>query len=276
MSFFRLVRYDVRIGIIKRFYQYAICFLMVSAFVIGLYYVALKRDMFSAKDITFINALLYIFQGKDPFDPSSDNAFVFPIVWLLFFIYELYVVLDYSMGNMLGHGTQVLIRTGARFRWWISKCIWVFACTFLYFLISYLSVLFVIFFAGGGLSFGYSEHINTELLDMELFDLNGSGIFILLFLMPLLTALAMNFVQLICTLFFKETYSFLISVALLFASSYYRFPWLIGNFAMVRRSHLYYEDGFLIETEIIIDAVVILISILAGGYIMKRIDIIRK
>jgi hypothetical protein len=78
---------------------------------------------------------------------------------------------------------------------------------------------------------------------MELESLTHEQEIMLLIILPVMTALSLNFLQLCLGLFIDKTYCFLLVAFLLFTSTYFKNPIAIGNFAMVKRSVYCMEEG---------------------------------
>lgn len=279
MRFYKLARYDIRNGIGRKAYLYLLTFVLCMIFVceFGLRVISHGKDFYGEGDpCTVTNILFYLFQGKEPFSPEVGNAFVFPVVWLLIFLLAAYITLDYPYHNLTGHGIQVLLRVRSRNFWWFSKCIWVFFSTLAYFFVWYLGSWAASVIFGMDISFRYSEYMNVELLHMELETLRPGQTAVLVVVLPIMTALAVNFIQLCLGLFFDRIYCFMMSAVLLFASTYFQSPAAIGNFAMVKRSILCQEDGVSAAQGITVNGILILLSIVIGFWRIKKYDIIKK
>ena len=275
MRLYRLIRYDIKNGICSRLYLYVPAAILCSVFTIGFYMSVQNRNLENEK-LTIVNILLYFFEGKEPFSPELGNAFVFPVVWLFIFLYSAFLTLNYPYSNLTGYGVQVITRTKSRKLWWLSKCFWVFLTTFLYFAVWYLVSLVLSLILHIDLSIQYSERICAELLDMKLQSVQAGSVWISLVILPVMTSVAVNLLQLCLGLFFDRIYCFLVSAVILFASTYFQTPLLIGNFAMVKRSVMYQENGMDFTQGIIACAALIILSIGAGFWRIRKYDILKK
>ncbi len=275
MRLYRLIRYDIKNGICSRLYLYVPAAILCSVFTIG-FYMSLQNRNLENEKLTIINILLYFFEGKEPFSPELGNAFVFPVVWLFIFLYSAFLTLNYPYSNLTGYGVQVITRTKSRKLWWLSKCFWVFLTTFLYFAVWYLVSLVLSLILHIDLSIQYSERICAELLDMKLQSVQAGSVWISLVILPVMTSVAVNLLQLCLGLFFDRIYCFLASAVILFASTYFQTPLLIGNFAMVKRSVMYQENGMDFTQGIIACVALIILSIGAGFWRIRKYDILKK
>ena len=177
------------------------------------------------------------------------------------------------MKSFSGHGIQVILRIGKRSYWWESKCIWITISTLLYFGIWYMTVIVYGRVVGMDISLNYSQEINSELLEMELETLTHSQEIMLLIIMPVVTALSLNFIQLCLSLFMNKVYSFMFVIFLLFASTYFKIPVAIGNFAMVKRSVYCIDEGMNVYGGLAVNCIIIISCIIVGFLRIRKYDI---
>lgn len=67
--------------------------------------------------------LFYIFGGMEEYVPSKVEAFLFPSIWICINGLILFLSLRYPVEGLYENGQQILIRTGGRLRYWVSKCV---------------------------------------------------------------------------------------------------------------------------------------------------------
>ncbi|MBQ1802533.1 MAG: hypothetical protein II013_06015 [Lachnobacterium sp.] len=276
MKLYKLLKYDIKIGILKRWYLYFLVFVGAVLGGLGYYYNLVQRGLANTKGLTVINIFMYMFAGKEQFNPEVNSAFVFPIEWLLLFVFEVFIVLDYAKSNLLGHGVQVILRMHERNLWWCSKCVWVLVSTVLYFAIIYCAILLDCLLLRIPISINFSNTVNEKLIDLSFISISQIDIILFIIVAPFFTALAANFLQLILTLFMKETHAFLVIVTWLFASTYYKNILLIGNYAMIKRNKLCIEGGIDSQWAIIIDLFIVVLCIILGMFTLRKYDIIKK
>lgn len=279
MKFYKLIKYDIKNGIGRKIHMYLYAFLLCIIFAATFYYNICTYKMNVSGEteaFTITNILFYFFQGKEPFSPELGNAFVFPVVWLIIFLFSAYITLDYPFRNLTQHGICLLTRVRSRTYWWFSKCIFVFGSTLLYFFAWYFAVLVFCKIFGINISFQFSEYINMEFSDMELGTVTREQIIMLVIVLPVLTALAVNFIQLCLGLFLNRIYCFLIITILLFASTYFQTPLAIGNFAMIKRSVLCAEGEMTILCGVLVNTSLIALCIIVGAVRIKKYDILKK
>lgn len=278
MKFYKLVKYDIKNGIERKMHMYFITFILCIIFVATFYFnISHRVDISGEADFfTITNIFFFLFQGKEPFSPELGNAFVFPAIWLFVFLFSAYITLDYPFRNLTEHGIYVMTRIRNRTYWWFSKCIFVFCSTLLYFLIWYSTTWLFCRIFGINISFQFAEYINADILNIELPSITKKQIIMLLMVLPVMTSLAVNFIQLLLGLFIERIYCFLITTIILFASTYFQTPILIGNFAMVKRSILCVEDGMTIVCGVLVNISLVVLCIIIGIRRIKKYDILKK
>ena len=276
MKFCKLLKYDLKNGILKKWYLYIGTILVACIFIGDFYRRYLSSREYLEEKLTCANILFYLFQGKEPFSPDWGSPFVFPIVWVLIFIIILFGTIDYPMKSLSGHGIQVISRIGKRSYWWESKCIWITISTLLYFGIWYMTVIVYGRVVGMDISLNYSQEINSELWEMELETLTHSQEIMLLIIMPVVTALSLNFIQLCLSLFIDKVYSFMFVTFLLFASTYFKIPVAIGNFAMVKRSVYCIDEGMNVYRGLALNCIIIISCIIVGFLRIRKYDILKR
>ena len=276
MKFCKLLKYDFENGILKKWYLYLITFFIAVIFVGDFYrkYTIINGN-FDDK-FTRTNILFYLFQGKEVFLPEWGSPFVFPVVWLFVFILSNFFTLDYPMKSLSGYGIQVITRIKKRAYWWKSKCIWIVFSNMIYFSIWYLGVFIFCKIAGVEISLAYSNVINEKLLEMQIETLTPELEIILLIILPMLTSMSFNFLQLCLELFIDKIYCFLIVVFLMFMSTYFKIPVAIGNFAMIKRSIYCIEDGMSVSMGLVINGMIIISCIVIGFWRINKYDILKK
>lgn len=219
----------------------------------------------------------YIYGGMKEYIPSRTQPFQFPTKWMFVLAYILYLTLYYPYDDLMGYGQNVLIRSGGRLKWWYSKCIWNIISVNFYFILSWCSVIFFCVVSKMSLSFDISKFMYDSVFYInENIALYPSNINMTLLFMPLLTMTALSMLQMVVSLMVKPIYGFWISMACLLISAYYTNPLMIANYAMAIRSDAVITNGITTELGIIILTLLIISSIIIGGVIFNRYDILNK
>lgn len=219
----------------------------------------------------------YLYGGMHKYTPSVGNAFRFPIVWIVVFLVIPFVLLNYPFKDMYGVGQQILVRSGKRTSWWLSKCCWNFFGTIIYHLIIQVTgvVLALVF------QIGISNRINMDFIKLA-FDVGHQAIWhpsalpLFVVLLPVCVSAAINMLQMTLSLFLKPVFGFFVVAVLLLASAYLLSPLLIGNYAMAFRYDWMLKKGVSINVGYAVAAALFFLSVLCGLVRFRFYDILEK
>ena len=229
---------------------------------------------------TWMDYLLSAFAGRLPVEVNIHQpvSALPPLEWLAGVGGILFLSLDYPLGDLSGEGMQVLIRTGSKRKWFLSKCIWNIANCLLYATMLLLSGLIWTFLSKGDFSLVkytdainmvYEWTINTENIAPELLFLTG-------FLMPFLVMISLNLLQMSLCMFTKPIFALMLALAVLIISVYNDSPYLIGNIAMGIRTLAYIEKGCSVVQLLLVPLVIICLSIIIGSVRFGKMDILLR
>lgn len=219
----------------------------------------------------------YLYGGMCEYIPSPDNPFQFPAVWILVFLVLPFVLLNYPFRDMYGVGQQILVRSGRRSLWWLSKCCWNFCGTVLYHLI--------IQAAGLVLSLVFKVEISNR-IHMNFINLvyniryqevwHPSSLPLAALLLPMLVSAAINMLQMTVSLFIRPMFGFFAVAVLLLASAYLLSPLLIGNYAMAFRYDWMLKAGVSMGAGMRIAAILLFLAVLSGLVRFRLYDILES
>lgn len=272
-----MLKYDLKIGFRLNIIKLLIMSVIVVAFCIDLY--MRKQNIYFFDPITptgtWLDYLFYIHAGIKEYMPSFTEEFFFPTKWLLLHLFILYSTLYYPDRDLSSMGLNILVRTKGRFVWWVSKGIW----NVCYVIACYLVIFLTVFVFGLVINEPISLEITpvfvNDLLGAESsFDTFSPKLVPIVILLPLLVSIAINLLQMTCSLLIKPIYSFGLMGVILLASAYLMHPLLIGNYAMPIRSEYVIENGFQASTGVILSSANIIFSFLVGSIYFKHYDIL--
>ena len=183
---------------------------------------------------------------------------------------------DYILYDLMESGQQVIIRTGRRIRWFLSKCLWnICSCLMMFGILIVVTALATII-SGGEMSLSRVTKVGAEVyrgfLDIErtgALKIWTIGVFI-----PLLAVMSLSMLEMSLCLFMKPVFSFLICLSLLGISAYINSPWMIGNGAMGIRLLIFVESGISIWIPVLVSGILIAGSIIVGLIRFKKMDIL--
>ncbi len=264
--FIRFLRKDLFLGLNSNKTRY---FLSLLLFVYLSYMFTKELSIAENKASSITNFWFYFFQGIGVYNPSSGVPFVIPFTWIIIQVIIALLVLNYPSRDLFTTGVQSLIRIKKRSYWWTSKCIWNFVTIIFVYLVAFICAFIFSAFLGE-ISLNFSD-------DFFCLQKNYNGsIIVIIYLMPVLTSIAISMVQMLISILLKPIYSFVIVICYLIVSSYYCSPILIGNYSMLLRSSVFDIGKINFITAVIVDVLVIIFSAIIGLFYFNRVDIIKK
>lgn len=278
MIFFKILKYDIRNGLIRNYKKWLVAVLLFGTLCADFnFHRKIVMDTLQKPKGTYADFIFFVFAGMGEYNPFSNKPFEFPALWMLIMLLIFYYILFYPYHDLMGYGKQILVNSLSRVQWWLSKCCWIVASVSCYFLLLFLTALLFCVFLGIPLSFQISAYLYQYYIPAEKSAASlPLQVNIQLFLLPYLVVVAMGMFQMLLSLLIKPIYSFSLTVAVMLASSYYTKPFMIGNYAMALRSNLLMKNGVSENTGILFTMIIIIFSVTIGSFIFKRYDIINK
>ncbi len=278
MKYIKIFWFDLKNGILKNILLF-LCPIFLSALTFANVWIriqGLRKIHLSAAD--YGDFWFYVYGGMQKYIPAPGNIFQIPIVWILVFLLPAFLLLNYPLKDMQHMGTQIMVRSGGRTRWWLSKCLWMILATILYHVLLAGVLLGLCAFSGIPLD----RHIHVDLLGL-LFDLFGGNTLIprteipvAVFLLPVLCSMAFNLLQMTLCLFIKPVFSFFTIAVLLVSSAYLLSPYVPGNYAMPLRYSWIFKGGVSFQTGIIMSVILMIILVAAGVIRFRRYEILNR
>lgn len=270
MKAFNLIKHDFINGVMRwRYLAAAGLFFLPTLQILGILSI---RD----EPGTWMDCIFYLFKGSEPITHLSAMEQVqLPISWLLIIGGSLFLNLDYLLNDLTTAGQQVLVRCNNKSAWYISKCVWNAASSVAYCLIGLFTTLITALFAGIDI-----KMIDTPTVTLDLFMLDNPVVLSTMqcviagIVLPIITIVAINQLQMMLCLYIKPILSFLVCISLLVVAVYVNTPLVVGNGAMIIR------NGYLTDnSEEPIVAFMVCIAILAGSILFgmlrfRRFDIL--
>lgn len=278
--FFKILKYDLKNTIIKKYKNYILTFFVFCWFLLDAYMRILNFDI-SIKDVTITEMVMFIFNGMKEYIPSGDESFAFPMMWMVIFVLLLFFTLYYPYNDIMGYGKNVLIASTSRTVWWLSKCVTTICICIVYFFTAALSIFIFAFSFGLKFELTVKPEVFATLLRYgipEGFNLSPEPLYMVLtvFVLPFIFAIAMCLFQMLLTLIIRPFASIIAVTAIFMVSSYYVSPFMIGNYAMTQRSICFVSNGVDPIVGVVIMALIIVFSILVSTVLFNRYEILEK
>lgn len=270
MKLFNLFRHDIANGVLRcRYFAAAGLFLLPSLQMANML-------AFREETGTWMDFLFYVFKGMEPISNlNSMEQIRLPISWLLIIGGCLFLNLDYLLYDLTSAGQQMLVRCNSRKAWYLSKCFWNTASCLVYFLIGIGMTLIVSLLAGAEFILIDTPTITFDLLMLQNpVTLTSAQAVCIGLLLPLLTLVTINQVQMTLSLYVKPILSFLICISLLVIAVYVSTPFAVGNGAMVIRSGYLSESGIDPGIACMVCVVTYLACVVLGTIRFKHTDIL--
>lgn len=224
--------------------------------------------------------MLNAFKGTAPVDKMDlTTPIQLPFLWFAIVGVCLFLNLDYMLYDLSNNGQQVIIRTGKKQGWFLSKCVWNLAGTVGYFAMIALVVWLFVVLTGGTPSLNNTPEVSLRTFIMvtwnrvELMPMEGVLVGLI---SPCLAVAALSMLEMVLCLIVKPVISFLFCMALLVLSVYWNSPMDLGNGAMAMRSALVVDGGHDPAVTIGIAISVIVICVVVGTVVFKHSDILTK
>lgn len=242
--------------------------------VIGLWLLEAKGFGYDNLDFTLGDTLSACLGGIEVFDPERDLRFRLPSAWLLTLLSICFVTSTYPYRDLMGFGRNLLISSGSRWRWWLSKCTWVTvtaltSCLALILVCAAFSLLL-----GGDLSLSLGKEAADS---MRIWVDSGQSRHLLGFALCWLCAVpSVCLLQLVLSLAIKPVLSFGATGLVLLMSAYYFSPLLLGNYIMVARTRSIIASGTSPLAGIALSILIAGASVVIGGTFFSKLDCMDK
>lgn len=279
--FFKFIKHDLRTGIwgqkARMLVTFSMFFCLSSYYFLTVRIFELTDPQYFETPVTTGDYFLSIIGGcgKVVFFDGMDNSFVMPTIWMVFVLWMQFVSLYYPFSDLNGMGKQLIVISGKRSIWWLSKCIWTVVNTSVNYLLIFASSLL------SGLCFGAKPSMQAHwylarILDIRIDDLTTQTTWNLwpLFLLTGFILIAFSLLQLFLSLAVTPLFSYFLLAAYLFAGAYIQSPAFLGNFLMAARNSRLVVTGLPSFVGIVPGIVITAISIAAGLFLFRRKDIL--
>lgn len=154
---------------VKASWRYLARFYAVCLAFLALAFAAFRLEVYAATlgDIAIAHNggwsmgdyLLYALCGCVGLGDGGREGFSFPIAWFAVFALLGYGCLRAPFGEENSFGNQLLLATGSRCIWWVTRCLWVGASLFAFWALLLLVAALFAWQEGGVVSFGVSSEL---------------------------------------------------------------------------------------------------------------------
>ena len=233
-----ILKYDFINGIIRQLWKYAI--LGVVAFTAALGFLnraVLYFDKGLIKEYpSLLETYFYVFKGLEPLrDKTAD--FQIPFLYGALFLGFAVIIGDYVTKDLENFGQNIIVYSGSR-RWWIlSKILWNLFAVVTFFLITFVGI-----FAAYAIKVPQKSYIAThemvfkKLLSLKMVSEAGDNI-INACIMMVAAMVVISLMQMTVAFLFSPTVGFGAVVTNVLVSCTVFSPYIIGNYTMLIRGY---------------------------------------
>lgn len=279
--FIKLLKFDIKNGIIKRLWVFGLAFLLFILADIILYFqrlnIGIEHPELLEQNFTLGDILLYTVGGSKKFVIENDTSFIFPVLWAFVILVIAFAVLRYPTDELCKFGRHILILSGNRKAWWISKCCWLLLSVGAYYFVMLISAIVFGYLTGATFNLNISEF----LLQVMQFDLSALTQPPWNLWEPLLlhvwVVYTLCLMQMLLSLYLRPLISFFCTSAVLVFSVLFSSPMLIGNYAIpLRTENIITDNPMRIGLGFVVCTVLCVIMLVLGLFKINRMDILTK
>ena len=213
--------------------------------------------------------------GKVTFFSGTDSDFSMPTMWFMFILWIQFVSLYYPFSELNGIGKQLMVLSGSRGVWWLSKCAWTAINAALSYVMIFVSSTLAGLVCGAKLSFNANYYLYRE-LNMNIDDLTSNTTWNAFSVVMMIgfTVIVLALLQLLLSLLIKPLFSYFLLAGYFFAGAYIQHPSLFANYAMAARSSVLVTTGLDASLGVLIGVWIAALSVLIGYYVFQKRDIL--
>ena len=270
------IRYDIVNGIIHQWKKFLLIAVVYGILITQFLAVCKMKHLIGQYTISDI--VLYLFKGMS-WITDDKSEITIPTTYILPNVLIAFAIGNYPFKDINGYGGMVLMRAKKKLVWWISKCIWaVITSVVTYAILAAEVVAFAL--AGGKISWQVNKDIcykvsgYDKILIKDNVNLTKLAVYILV--VGLLTTIAICLVQICISQIMGPIIGYIAVVVILIMGVFFRSFLFIGNGYMALRNIMYTPEGGSLTLTVIADIVLIVVSVIAGYALFRRMDILKK
>lgn len=271
MKFIRCIVFDLREGFASVWPLFVVVIVFQIANAASLRFLLASFD--GNMGVSLGDYVLFAYSGIREYSPEEYMRFNFPVAWAFLLLLGFYIPLAFPFRDMKSLGRSILVATGSRWIWWLSKCCWVALCSVLVTVASYGTLVGVTLLFDGDLVLQLHEYaIWASRVDLNLL-LPGPWSIGLFAVSSSLVCAALCLCQLALSLLLRPTIAYLATVASLFVSIFVSSPSLPGEYLMAARSVVLVEQGARCWDGVVYALAMAAVAMTCGFVLFSRLDI---
>jgi len=275
MTTLKLLKRDIKLGIIERLFLYLVVlftFFMVKDCSRAVADIQVRYSMQSPG--TIMDYYVYCMSGMGFYQFDPTEGFLIPYLWFITQLGISYIIAYYAEQDYTDNGVNVMIAGRNRSAWWFSKVIWCVLSVLLYFFATFLSCSIFALFYGAKPSLGVTDEFLKIVYGYNINYLPYKDLMLIVFVVPIAVTAGICLVQMLMSFIISPVTSFALTCAVYILSAYYTAWFLPGSYTMWVRSSYFDVRGLNPLSGLLIAAfMVIAVCFLGNSYFEKK-DII--
>lgn len=272
--FLRLFVRDVRDGF------YEIAGLLLAFFMLQLVFFAVLRVRFDilcgSPLVSFGDCLMWFLAGIQVYVFDPADPLKIPAQWLLTLLFVAFASVLYPSRSLSRMGVYLILASGDRWRWWLSKCAWVLLCVVAFFFVGIAAAAFFVLLTGGEFAGASAQTLVAAGVGEAIPNASSWPLGVVA---PVLVGEAFLIVslchaQLLVAFSSRPIAGLVLFGAVLFLSAFVFTPFLPGSFLMAARNEAFVYGGLNLWQGCAFSAVLSVLSVVVGGILFRRKDLI--
>lgn len=218
----------------------------------------------------------FVFGGPKHIFSGDLSSYTIPVLWLCIPVMAAYISGYYATKDLHTYGQQVLIRSGSRVKWWLSKCVWNLITVLSLYVMGYATVVAVAVLSGAGMTMRLTPEIVTSVCNINMLNGNFFEETVILLIMPVIVSVALSMLQLTIAMITSPIIGFMFSQTIVFFSTIFEYKVLVSNYGMLSHNKITCGSDIVWQEGIIICVIVYVAAILVGMLYFSRCNILPK
>ena len=276
MTTLKLLKRDIRLGILNRLYLYIIpvifSFLMVSDCANA---VSSIQERFHMQfPGTIMDYYVYSTAGMAFYQFDPMEGFMIPLLWFILQLGITYFTAYYAEKDYSENGVNVMVAGRNRNSWWLSKMLWCFLSVLLYYIFTFFSCSIFALYRGAKISLRVTDEFMKGVFGYNMTYLPYKDLMLIVLVVPIAVTIGICLVQMLMSFIISPVTSFALTCAIYILSAYYTVWFLPGSYTMWVRSSYFDVRGLNPLSGLLIAAFMVVAVVVLGKSYFERKDVI--
>ncbi len=275
MTTLKLLKRDIRLGIIERILLYLIViFIFFSVKDCSRAVADIQARHSMQSPVTIMDYYVYCMTGMGFYQFEPTQIFSIPYFWFITQLGISYIIAYYAEKDFTENGVNVMAAGRSRSSWWFSKVVWCVLSVLLYFFATFISCSVFAMFRGAIPSLGVTDKFMKIVYGYNMTYLPYKDLMLIVFVVPVAVTAGICLVQMLMSFIVSPVTSFAITCAVYILSAYYTAWFFPGSYTMWIRSSYFDARGLSPVSGLLIAAVMTVTAVVSGKIYFDQKDII--